>query len=171
MKIAGILLWVGVLLSSSCGDTEKDADPVRIGKPGTILEGPAGGRDSYVFPDGSSISLVVSGTMNITIPKGIFRGTAFPADVTYAVRSVNGGVIKGSVSFPRLVINNEGRFDGNFSNGVTVAVITGLFSGDSTAASIDVQGFSANVPTTDTSIKTRTVILQGQLNARQLETQ
>ena len=171
-KKTGILFFFAVVLfSASCGgDDEKEA-PVRIGKPGTIFEGPVGGRDRYVFVEGDSVSVIVSGTMRVEIPKGIFKGTAFPADVSYSVRASGGGLIQGAVSFPRLFIDNNGLFQGDVSSETAVASILGVYSSDTTSASIDVQGFSARVPTTGATVKQRTVILQGQLNVKKFETQ
>ncbi len=170
MNKSGVLLLAGVLLSAACDGGDEIEMPARIGKPGAIFEGQAAGRDRYLFPEGDSVNFVVSGTMQLTVPKGIFKGTAFPADVSYSVRASNGQQITGTASFPRLLINNDGLFQGDVSTETTVASIIGAYNSDATSASIDVQGFSARVPTTDTTVK-RFLILQGQLNEKKLETQ
>jgi hypothetical protein len=170
-KKSVFILAAGILLLA-CGDGNNASNrPVRTAAAGTSFEGPAGGRDRYLFKEGDSLNFIVSGTMRLTVPDGIFKGSAFPADVTYSVKSTNGGLITGSVSFPRLLIDRNGLFQGAVSNETSTATITGVYQADVSTSTIDVQGFSARIPTTDTTILERTLILQGQLRERLFQNQ
>jgi hypothetical protein len=160
------LVWGMLFLAlAACGGDDDDASKTsrRIVKPGSLLSGPVGGSERFTFQDDSRVNFIVSGHMAFRTPSGVFLGTAFPAEVTFSVRSVTGATITGSVDFPRLVISEGGAFQGDVSTGTTSASVVGMFQAVTGTAVLDIQAFSYSLPVTQAEISDRSVLLQGSI--------
>lgn len=115
------------LLLPACGDGEDETPtPSRFLRPGTLMSGAAGGSERVFASDGSSIQFFVSGRMAMLLPKGVYLGSAFPAEVTFAVVR-NGATLTGKAVFERVMADKRKNFVGETVVNNGAATLTGAF--------------------------------------------
>jgi hypothetical protein len=159
MKILGYLLVALFIIGCDDETEQRRQRPQQIVNPGTIFRGLLTGSERVRFTDNSTLTFAVSGEMTLQTPQGVYLGTAFPAGVTFSVRTVYGETLTGAVSFPRLAIGNQAGFSGFVSAGTVVSSIAGVFQPITDVTAVDVQAFSYALPITE-GIRSRTLFMQ-----------
>lgn len=158
------LIGMALLLVACDGDGDgangnKDTE-LRILPAGAEFSGNVAGIDRYTFDDGAKLEFVVNGQMDVVTPAGVVLNSAFPAEVTFAVRSTTGGSLAGRAEFASISIDGQARFRGETQVKDGTAVISGAFVTVTDATILDIQGFSFPQPVS-AGVSSHEIVLQG----------